>query len=229
MIRSQTIEIAVDETHTVSGLLDQPRTFQAGCVLAHGAGAGMDHRFMSSVAEGLVRRNVAVLRFQFPYMQAGSRRPDRPALARLTIRAAMAAAGERMPGIALFAGGKSFGGRMTSQTQAERPLPNVSGLFFLGFPLHAAGKPSVERADHLRDIEIPMLFFQGTRDTLAETQLIQPVVRDLGRRATLNIVEGSDHSFHVPVRSGHTDAEVLDGILDDMTAWIAGIAKAVPG
>ena len=180
----------------------------------------MDHPFMQKVADGLATRRIATLRYQFPFMEAGSRRPDRPALAQATVRAAVEAAARVADGLPLFAGGKSFGGRMTSQAQASTPLAAVRGLVFFGFPLHPAGKPSDERADHLARLTVPMLFLQGTRDALAETALVARTVAALGGLATLVEVEGADHAFHVPVRSGRSDAEVLDHLLDAMLAWI---------
>jgi predicted alpha/beta-hydrolase family hydrolase len=178
---------------------------------------------LEAAAQGLAERGVASLRYQFPYMEKSSRRPDRPDIAHATVRAAVAEAARCCPGLRLIAGGKSFGGRMTSQAQAIAPLPGVDGLAFFGFPLHPAGKPSDDRAKHLADIEIPMLFLQGTSDKLAETKLIEPVVGKLGRKATLHLVEGADHSFHVPVRSGRNDREVLNEILDAFAGWIGAI------
>lgn len=185
----------------------------------------MMHSFMEAFADGLCARGVASLRYQFPYMEKGSKRPDPPAIAQATARAAVAKAGEIFPGLCLIAGGKSFGGRMTSQAQAAVPLPGVRGLAFVGFPLHPAGKPSTDRADHLAKIEIPMLFLQGSRDTLAEVALIEPLVQRLGRRATLHLVDGADHSFHVLARSGRNDREVLDEILDAFAKWAGGIVS----
>ena len=222
------VTIEVDDTHRVSGLMQRPEHAFACCVLAHGAGAGMTHRFMVAVADGLAVRDVATLRYQFPYMEAGSKRPDRPALAHATVRAAVAAASRLAPGLPLFAGGKSFGARMTSQAQAAAPLPGVRGLIFFGFPLHPANQPSDERAGHLADVIIPMLFVQGTRDALADTRLLLPMVDALGTRATLQLLDQADHSFHVPVRSGQTDAQVLGSALDEAAAWMRGIMAAAP-
>jgi predicted alpha/beta-hydrolase family hydrolase len=188
-------------------------------VLAHGAGAGMAHAFMAAVAAGLFARGIATLRYQFPYMEAGSKRPDPPARAHATVRAAVAAAARHLPALPLVAGGKSFGGRMTSQAQAASPLPGVRGLVFLGFPLHPAGRPSRERAQHLAAIDIPMLFLQGARDDLARLDEFAPVIEALGDRATLRLFEGANHSFHVPRRSGRTDAQVLGEALDALSAW----------
>jgi predicted alpha/beta-hydrolase family hydrolase len=220
------VTIKVDDAHTVSGLLQKPEHAISCTILAHGAGAGMTHRFMVAVANGLAQRDIATLRFQFPYMEAGSKRPDRPALAHATVRAAVAAAERLMPGLPLFAGGKSFGARMMSQTQAEAPLPDVRGLVFLGFPLHPANKPSDDRARHLADVNIPMLFVQGARDALADTLLLSPVVDALGANATLKLLDQADHSFHVPVRSGQTDAQILSEALDEAAAWMRGILAA---
>jgi len=192
-------------------------------VLAHGAGAGMAHPFMAAVAAELAERGVATLRFQFPYMEQGGRRPDPPALAQAAVRAAVAKAGELAPRLPLIAGGKSFGGRMTSQAQAASPLAGVRGLAFLGFPLHPAGKPSDERATHLADVKVPMLFLQGTRDTLADLGVLRPVVARLGRRATLRLFDNADHSFHVPARSGRKDPDVRREMLDLLAAWAENV------
>jgi uncharacterized protein len=217
------LTIRVDEAHTVSGLLQVPERASACCVLAHGAGAGMTHGFMTAVADGLAERGVATLRFQFPYMENRSKRPDRPALAHAAVRAAVAAAVELAQGLPLFAGGKSFGARMTSQAQAEAPLPGVRGLVFLGFPLHPANQPSDERARHLADVRVPMLFVQGTRDALADTGLLLPMVEKLRPGATLKLIEHADHSFHVPVRSGRTDVEIMHQALDGAASWMRDI------
>jgi hypothetical protein len=215
------LKIAVGETSSVSALLMLPPNARACFVFAHGAGAGMRHKFMAEVAEGLAGRGVATLRYQFPYMEKASKRPDPPAVAHAAVRAAVASATEHCPGLPLIAGGKSFGARMTSQAQAKTPLAGVRGLAFLGFPLHPAGKPSSDRADHLGDVKIPMLFLQGTNDKLAELDLLKPVVKTLGARATLHLIEGADHSFHVPVRSGRRDSEVMADVLDVFVAWSA--------
>jgi predicted alpha/beta-hydrolase family hydrolase len=205
--------------HRVSGLLLAPPAAKACYVFAHGAGAGMAHPFMQAVAAGLAARKVATLRYQFPYMEAGRKRPDDAAVAQATVRAAVEAARTQLPATALFAGGKSFGGRMTSQAEAAQPL-GVRGLVFLGFPLHPAKRPSRERARHLTDVKVPMLFLQGTRDALAELDQLQPVCAALGPLATLTLFADADHSFHVPKRSGRTDADVLDAVLDNLVAWI---------
>jgi predicted alpha/beta-hydrolase family hydrolase len=215
------ITISLPDGNTVSGLLLVPATVRAGYVLAHGAGAGMSHPFMAAVAEQLADRDIATLRYQFPYMEQGSRRPDAPGIAHAAVRAAVAQAAARLPALPLFAGGKSFGGRMTSQAQAEAPLPGIAGLVFLGFPLHPAKRPSLDRAQHLANVRIPMLFLQGTRDALAEPDLMTGVVAKLGGRATLTTVPDADHSFHVPARTGRTDAQVLAGICDAVAAWMA--------
>ena len=193
----------------------------AALVLAHGAGAGMAHKAMAAIAEGLAERGVATLRYNFLYMELGSKRPDVPALAHAVVRAAVAE-GARMAGAApLFAGGKSFGGRMTSQAEALTTLPKVRGLVFFAFPLHPAGKPGVGRADHLAKVRKPMLFLQGTRDELAELDLLRSVVTTIGGRATLTLAEEADHAFHVPAKTGKKDSEVLAGLLDHATAWMA--------
>jgi uncharacterized protein len=217
---AQRLTLAIDETRRVSALLQLPPAATACLVLAHGAGAGMEHPSMASVAAELAARSIATLRFQFPYMERGSRRPDPPALCHATVRAAVAEAARRAPKLPLFAGGRSFGGRMTSQTQAIEPLPGVKGLAFLGFPLHPAGKPSVDRAEHLRDVKIPMLFLQGTRDELATLELLQPIVKQLGARATLKLLQDADHSFHVPARTGRKDPQVRAEMLDALANWI---------
>jgi len=214
------VGIEVEAGMRVSGLLQAPASARACYVLAHGAGAGMTHPFMAAVAQGLFERGIASLRYQFPYMERGSRRPDAPRLAHAAVRAAVAEAARQLPGLALFAGGKSFGGRMTSQAQAQSPLPDVRGLVFIGFPLHPAGKPSDERAAHLSNVEVPMLFLQGTRDELARLDLLQAAVTELGSRATLALFEHADHSFHVPARSGRSDAQVMDEVLDWIAKWI---------
>jgi len=204
----------------VSALVQAPPAARACYVLAHGAGAGMAHPFMAAVAAGLFARGIATLRYQFPYMEAGGKRPDPPAIAQASVRAAVAAAARELPALPLVAGCKSFGGRMTSQAQAAAPLPGVRGLVFLGFPLHPAGRPSRERAQHLAAIDVPMLFLQGTRDELAKLKELEPVTTALGARATLHLFADADHSFHVPRRSGRTDAQVLDEILDALSAWV---------
>lgn len=214
------VTIAVSPSQTVSGLWLLPARPKACLVLAHGAGAGMSHPFLVDVAVGLYDRDTASLRYQFPYMERGSKRVDPPSLAQATVRAAVGEAARRLPAVPLFAGGKSFGGRMTSQAQAASALPGVRGLAFLGFPLHPAGKPSLDRARHLFDVEVPMLFLQGSRDTLADPALVQQVVGDLGQRATLAMFPDADHSFHVPARSGRSDDQVREDLLDTLVAWM---------
>jgi predicted alpha/beta-hydrolase family hydrolase len=223
-VSPQKLEIAVGKAATVSALLIRPIGARACFVFAHGAGAGMTHSFMEKVAAGLGERGVATLRYQFPYMEKASRRPDQPATAHAAVRAAVAEAGRCCEGMRLIAGGKSFGGRMTSQAQALEPLAGVDGLAFLGFPLHPAGKPSTDRAKHLSDVHIPMLFMQGTRDNLADVKLLEPVVARVGPSASLHLVAEADHSFHVLARSGRKDEEVMREILDTFTSWIEKIA-----
>jgi predicted alpha/beta-hydrolase family hydrolase len=219
----QPVTIAVNEAQKVSGLLQVPPTPLACYVLAHGAGAGMMHPFMAEIARGLAERNIATLRYQFPYMERGSKRPDAPALAHATVRAAaMEASRLNVP---LFAGGKSFGGRMTSQAQALVPLPGVRGLVFLGFPLHPPGKPSDERAKHLFEVQIPMLFLQGTRDEFANLDLLEPLCKKLNPRATLNLFQDADHSFHVPARTGRKDPQVREELLNIMVEWIEKLTR----
>lgn len=213
------LRIVLPTGDTVSALAAGPADPKACYVFAHGAGAGMRHAFMGAMAESLAARGVATLRFQFPFMEQGGKRPDTPKVAHAAVRAAVAEAAQRWPGVPLFAGGKSFGARMTSQAQALEPLPEVRGLIFVGFPLHPAGKPSVERAAHLSDVQLPMLFLQGTRDALADLALVRETAKVLGKRATLHTVEGADHAFHVLVRSGRTDAEVREEICDRIAAW----------
>ena len=219
------LSIAVDESEQVSALLQLPDAARACYVMAHGAGAGMTHAFMSSVANDLAVRGIATLRFQFPYMERGSRRPDPPKLAHATVRAAVAEAVRRLPALPLFAGGRSFGGRMTSQAQAASPLSGVRGLVFLGFPLHPAGAPSSERAVHLDDVRIPMLFVQGTKDELAELPRLEAVVDRLGALATLELFDDADHSFHVPARTGRKDSDVRAAIVNAMDKWIDSIVR----
>lgn len=215
------LRIALDGGDSVSALLTAPADPHAGYVFAHGAGAGMGHRFMEDVAQGLAERGIASLRYQFPYMEKGSKRPDVPRVAHAAVRAAVDEAARRWPSLPLYAGGKSFGGRMTSQAQAATPLPGVRGLVFFGFPLHPAGKPGAERGEHLLQVDCPMLFLQGTRDELAETSLLRALVQRLGERATLELVADADHSFHVLARSGHTDAQVRAGLLDALVRWMS--------
>ena len=217
--QARAVSIALGEG-CLSGRLLAPAGAKAAYVLAHGAGAGMAHPFLEAAARGLFERGIATLRFQFPAMERGSRRVDPPKVAQAAVRAAVAEAARELPGVALFAGGKSFGGRMSSQAQAESPLDGVRGLAFLGFPLHPAGRPSSERAAHLDRVAIPMLFLQGGRDELAHLDLLEPVVAKLGSRATLVVFPDADHSFHVPVRTGRRDDAVLGDVLDALAGWI---------
>jgi len=218
------VTIAVADGSTVSGLLQTPKGARACYVLAHGAGAGMHHAFMQAVAADLAERGIATLRYQFPYMEKGSRRPDTPKLAQATVRTAVDEAARLLPKVPLFAGGKSFGGRMTSQAQAATPLPGVCGLAFLGFPLHPAGRPSQERGKHLFDVTIPMLFLQGTRDQLALPDQITPLCQALSGRATLSSVQDADHSFHVPARGGRRDPEVRSAAWRALADWIGSLS-----
>ena len=213
------LSISLPDGATVPALVQTPPDAFAGYVFAHGAGAGMDHPFMAAVADGLAARQVATLRFQFPFMAKGGKRPDAPKLAQATVRAAVAEAARQWPGLPLFAGGKSFGARMTSQAQAAAPLEGVKGLAFVGFPLHPAGKPGTDRADHLQQVLVPMLFLQGTRDALADLALLRTTTEGLGRRAALHLEEGADHAFHVLVRSGRRDEQVLAALCDRLAAW----------
>jgi uncharacterized protein len=223
MTTRASLSITVGSGIAVSAIATLPDAASACLVFAHGAGAGMDHPYIVAVCEGLAARSMATLRYQFPYMEKGSRRPDAPPLCHKTVAAAVAAAHERLPGLPLFAGGKSFGARMTSQTQAIAPLPNVHGLCFFGFPLHTPKQPSTNRANHLSSIHIPMLFLQGTRDTLAQLPLMQSVVARLSSPSTLKIIDHADHSFHVLVRSGTTDDEVLRSMLDETITWATAV------
>ena len=224
-VNAQELVIETGPAGPVSGLLTRPPHARACFVFAHGAGAGMTHPFMVKVAAGLGERGIATLRYQFPYMEKGSKRPDQPSVAHAAVRAAVAEAARCCDGLPLIAGGKSFGGRMTSQAQAIAPSAGVHGLAFFGFPLHPAGKPSNDRAKHLADVHVPMLFLQGTRDALAELTLLEPVVKGLGSSATLHPVRDADHSFHVLARSGRNDGEVMDEILDAFAAWAGAIVR----
>jgi predicted alpha/beta-hydrolase family hydrolase len=218
------VTIAVGPDQEVSGLWLAPEGARAALVLGHGAGAGMAHRSMTAIAEGLAERGVASLRYNFLYMERGSKRPDTPALAHAAVRAAVARAATLAPGLALFAGGRSFGGRMTSQAQAAEPLPGVRGLVFFAFPLHPPGKPGIERAEHLAQVGIPMLFLQGSRDEFAQLDLLEATVARLGDQASLTLLDHADHSFHAPARSGRKDPEVMAQALDAARDWMARIA-----
>jgi predicted alpha/beta-hydrolase family hydrolase len=217
------LKIEVPGVGQVSSLWQSPDRPSACLVLAHGAGAGMTHRSMVAIADGLIVLGVATLRYQFPYMEKGSRRPDSPAVAHATVRAAVEAATGLAAESPLFAGGRSFGGRMTSQAQALEPLPGVKGLVFFAFPLHPAGKPSVSRADHLANIAIPMLFLQGSNDALAQLDLLKQTVAGLQGRATLDLIADADHSFHVPARSGRNDPEVMAAALATAAKWMTSL------
>ena len=225
-MNAEPVTIAVHGAQSVSGLLLRPRSPVACYVMAHGAGAGMRHASMATCAEELAQLDVATLRFQFPYMERGSKRTDPPATCHGTVRAAVSVARDLCPAVPLLAGGRSFGGRMTSQAQALDPLPGVLGLVFLGFPLHPPGKPSVDRAAHLAGVGVPMLFLQGTRDVLASLDLMQGVVTALGPRATLYLLQEADHSFHVPARSGRNDTDVRREMLHAFRDWSATVVAA---
>ena len=208
----------------VSGLLIRPERAKALYLFAHGAGAGMTHASMASNAEGLAERGIATLRYQFPYMEKGQKRPDPPAIAHAAVRAAAATASELAPDLPLFAGGRSFGGRMTSQAQADEALKGVRGLAFIGFPLHPAEKPGIERAEHLKRVQVPMLFVSGARDAMAELNLLEPVVSGLGSRATLHLIADADHSLKVPAKSGRTSAQAEGEALDTIAAWMTALS-----
>ena len=192
-------------------------------MLAHGAGAGMRHPFLERAAVAFGAHGVATYRYEFPYMRRGQHRPDPPAVAEAAVREAAEAATRALPGVPLLAGGKSFGGRMTSQAQAKQPLPGVRGLVFLGFPLHPPGRPATTRAEHLSAVQVPMLFVQGTRDEFAQLELLEPIVRQLGSRATLHLVEEGDHSFKVPKRTGKTEVDVMNDLAGAIVQWATGL------
>jgi predicted alpha/beta-hydrolase family hydrolase len=217
---AEVVAIQIDADQSISGLWEAPGDARAALLLAHGAGAGMAHKSMAAIAEGLAERGLATLRYNLLYMERGSRRPDAPALAHAAVRAAVAEAARLAPDLPLFAGGRSFGGRMTSQAQAIHALPKVRGLLFFAFPLHPPGRPGVDRADHLADVSIPMLFLQGSRDEFAELDLLQATVAGLGDRAALKLFEDADHAFHVPAKSGRKDADVRDEMLDVARDWM---------
>jgi predicted alpha/beta-hydrolase family hydrolase len=219
------VSITVNDTTRVSALMQRPAHAKWCFVLAHGAGAGMNHPFMVAVADELAALGIATLRYQFPFAERQSRRPDPPQLAQATVRAAAGAAHDMAPDLPLIAGGKSFGGRMTSQAQAAAALPKVCALAFLGFPLHPPGQPSIARAEHLGQVHIPMLFLQGTRDEFAELALIEPLAKRLGSQATLTLLEGADHSFHVPARTGRSDSQVRAAMLTALATWADSIIE----
>jgi hypothetical protein len=224
--RNERLTLDVGANHRVSALFERPGAARAVFILAHGAGAGMEHPSMQAVATGLAQRGVATLRYQFPYMELKSRRPDPPALCHATVRAAVAAAARLAPDLPLIAGGRSFGGRMTSQAQAQSPLARVIGLAFLAFPLHPAGRPGTERALHLQQVAVPMLFIQGTRDELAAPGLLDSVVASLGVRATLHLLRDADHSFRVPARTGRNNSDVQEAALDALGTWLDSLTIA---
>jgi predicted alpha/beta-hydrolase family hydrolase len=225
---SQSVEIVVDDATRVSGILIAPRGSGACFVVAHGAGAGMRHPFMAKLANDLAERRIATLRYQFPYMERQGKRPDTPVVCHAAVRAAVAAASGLVPGLPLIAGGKSFGGRMTSQAQATAPLPGVRGLAFLGFPLHPPKQPSDSRGEHLARVQIPMLFLQGARDTFAESALLNPLVQRLGSRATLCLLRDADHSFHVPARSSVNDGQINAEMLAALANWVEAVIAERP-
>ena len=218
------LRVGVGETAgDVAALLVRPADARLLYVLAHGAGAGMRHPFLETVSQRLAEQGIATLRYQFAYMEQRARRPDPPAVAAAAVRAAVMEAARAAPGLPLVAGGKSFGGRMTSTAQAGEPLPGVRGLVFLGFPLHPPGRPGNERAEHLAQVQVPMLFLQGTRDDFADLKLLRPVVKRLGTRATLHLVDGGDHSFKVLKRSGRSEADVMTELVRAIVEWTDGI------
>jgi len=220
MSRREDVRIELPGGGSVSGVLDRPDEPLAAFVFAHGAGAGMHHRFMHDFAAALCERGVAVLRYQFPFIESGSKRPDTPTTAHAAVRAAVDRMIEELPDVRLFAGGKSFGGRMTSQAQSIEALPRVEGLVFVGFPLHPAKKPAIDRANHLSANTRRMLFLQGTRDELADLVLLRPLVMAFGESATLIIIDDADHAFHVRVSSGTNDTAVLESMADETTKWM---------
>jgi predicted alpha/beta-hydrolase family hydrolase len=219
-MKPKPVTIKIPGGDPVSGFWTKPKDAKAALVLAHGAGAGMTHKHMEATADGLSERGIAVLRFNFPYMEKGGKRPDSPPIAEAAVRAAVAEAAKLAKGLPLFAGGRSFGGRMTSGAQSKEPLAGVKGLVFFAFPLHLAGKPSTDRAKHLGDVKAPMLFLSGSRDPLAELDLLNPTVKKLGPKAKLILAKDADHSFHVPAKTGRKDPEVLAELLDKATEWM---------
>jgi uncharacterized protein len=226
MTTSKQLRFPVVSGREVSGLLLMPPASRHFLVLGHGAGAGMNHPFMESLAQELAGVGVAAFRYQFPYMQEQRRVPDAPSVLIATVGAAVGAATEAAPRLPLFAGGKSMGGRMTSQAAAQGALEDVKGLIFFGFPLHSPKRPGTKRAEHLAKVKVPMLFLQGTRDTLADLDLLRPVVADLGARATLHTIERADHSFHVLKKSGRNDAEVLRELAETAASWMQQVLDA---
>jgi predicted alpha/beta-hydrolase family hydrolase len=226
MVTPESLRFGVEGGREVSALLARPANAHHLLVLAHGAGAGMNHPFMEKLSGQLGAAGVATLRYQFPYMEERRRIPDSSALLVATVVAAVRTASQAAEGLPLLAGGKSMGGRMTSQAAAECPLAGVSGLVFFGFPLHPPNRPGTKRADHLAKVTVPMLFLQGTRDTFADLKLLRPICAELGSRATLHVIEEADHSFHVPKRSGRTDADVLLELTETTSSWGEEIGKS---
>ena len=224
---ARTLPSLVDAGGALPALLTAPDGPDALVVLAHGAGAGMRHRFLEALSGALAARGMATLRWEFPYMAAGRRRPDRASVAVPAVRQAVAAgvelAEERWPGIPVLAGGKSFGGRMTTTAASQAPLPGVAGLVLVGFPLHPRGRPGTERATHLTSVDLPMLFLQGTRDALADPGLLGPVLDALGPRARLHLEDDADHGFHVRKRSGRDDAGVVESLAEAVAGWARSI------
>lgn len=219
MGKHEEVRIAVENAGEVSAILQRPEEARYMLVLAHGAGAGMTHPFMTALAEALARVAIATLRYQFPYMQQRRRVPDSPAALTATVAAAVQAAAKAAPGLPLLAGGKSMGGRMTSTAAAQGQIDEVRGIVFFSFPLHPPKRPGTKRADHLKKVSVPMLFLQGTRDDLADLELLRPICTELGARATLHVIDGADHSFHVLKKSGKNDAEVLRGLAETTVTW----------
>lgn len=224
MAEPKKLTIRVENAGEISALLLQPPRSKSLLVLAHGAGAGMTHPFLTALARDLGELGVATLRYNFPYMEQRRKSPDREPVATAAVAAAVAAAGDAAPKLPLFAGGKSFGGRMTSTAAANGLLPDVRGLVFFGFPLHPPSDPGTKRAEHLQRVKQPMLFLQGTRDAFAELKLLRPVVASLGSRATLHLIDGGDHSFHVPKSLGRTDTDILRDLAETFAAWSQQIA-----
>ncbi|MGB8541918.1 MAG: alpha/beta family hydrolase [Candidatus Acidiferrales bacterium] len=226
MATHKNLRFVVEDAGEVSAILTRPPNSESILVLAHGAGAGMTHPFMESLATELAAVRVATLRFQFPYMEQKRKVPDRPPLLTATIVAAVQTAAKTDPGLPLFAGGKSLGGRMTSLAAAQQKLNGVQGLVFFGFPLHPPNQPGTKRAEHLPQIKQPMLFFQGTRDALADLKLLRPICASLGARATLHVIETADHSFHVLKSSGRTDADVLQELARTTSEWTQMLSRS---
>jgi predicted alpha/beta-hydrolase family hydrolase len=222
-VKGERVSIEVSKAVRVSGLWQRPSRAWSCLIIAPGAGAGMEHPFMTAMAADLYALGIATLRYQFPYMERGGKRPDPPALCQATVRAAVQVSASHARGLPRFAGGKSFGGRMTSQAQAANPLEEIRGLAFLGFPLHPPGKPSAERGAHLDDVRVPMLFLQGTRDEFATLSLLRALIRRLGRRATLGLFKDANHSFHAPARTGRTDAHIRAELAATLAKWMRAV------